>query len=130
MTRRARNEGFSLVEALVSLAIVAGVVAVVLTIVGSNVERGGRATARMRATFAAEAILNRVGLDIALEKQDVGGRLTDGSSWSLRIFPYVEQDLGASVRSVLLQVEVKVEPKRWPLEAIELKTLRLAGVPL
>ncbi|PZQ11885.1 MAG: hypothetical protein DI565_17025 [Ancylobacter novellus] len=125
-----RNDGFSLVEALVALSILAGVASVALMVVGSNGERGERATARLRATLAAEAILNRVGLDVALKLQDLGGRLADDSAWTLRIFPYVEPGLDGGGQAALLQVEVRVAPKRWPSEAVELKTLRLVGVPL
>lgn len=130
MSRLTSDDGFSLVEALVALAILASVASVALMAMASNVERGDRATARLRATLAAEALLNRVGLDVALKEQRSSGRLADGAAWDLAVAPYAEPGLATENRPPLLQIEVAVTPRRWPQDAVRLKTLKLIGVPL
>jgi general secretion pathway protein I len=130
LNRLASEDGFSLVEALVALAVLASVASVALMVLASNAQRGDQATARLRATLAAEAILNRVGLDVALKQQSLSGRLVDGSRWEVLIAPYKEEGLAEDRFSPLLEVEVAVTPKRWPAQAVRLKTLRLLGVPL
>ncbi len=94
----------------------------------SSRDRDARATAQARATFAAEAILERVGLDLPLAPRNVSGRLADGSAWSLAIAPWREDGMPqAPGQPGLLSVTVRVAPRRAP--PIQLVTLRAAGLP-
>lgn len=122
--------GFSLIEALVAIAILAGVATVALQIISTSGGRSERATARLRATLAAEMLLVRVGLDLPLKPQSSAGTLEDGSAWRLDVRPHGEDGLPAGQGETLLRVEVEVTPKRRPADAARLVTLRLVGVPL
>ncbi|MGN7127659.1 type II secretion system protein [Methylorubrum thiocyanatum] len=125
------QEGFSLVEALVAVAILALCVSMVGRVVSSRAERLTHDTDRLRAVFAAEAILNRIGLDLPLRTQDTSGQLGDGSHWRIVIRPYIEPGFRLQVRSNLLHVSVQVAPARGAeRNAVVLNTLRLPGSDL
>jgi len=65
VSRRAvyNQEGFSLIEVLVTIAIVALCASAVGRVASTRTSRLAHDTDRLRAVLAAEAILNRVGLD-------------------------------------------------------------------
>lgn len=123
-----RQAGFTLVEVLVALAVLGGITATALVLLVSSRDRDARATAQARATLAAEAILERVGLDLPLTPRSASGRLGDGSAWSLAVVPWREEGMPqAAGQPGLLSVTVRVAPRRGP--AVQLVTLRAAGLP-
>ncbi|WP_052120454.1 type II secretion system protein [Inquilinus limosus] len=128
MTRPWREAGFTLVEVLVALAVLGSITAASLALLVSSRDRDSRAAAQLRAGLAAEAILERVGLDLPLAPRSVSGRLSDGSAWSLAIAPWREEGLPEQPgRPGLLSVTVRVTPRRGP--TVQLVTLRAAGLP-
>ncbi|MGF6227682.1 prepilin-type N-terminal cleavage/methylation domain-containing protein [Inquilinus ginsengisoli] len=123
-----REAGFTLVEVLVALAVLGGITATALALLVSSRDRDARATTQARATLAAEAILERVGLDLPLVPRSASGRLGDGSAWSLAIAPWREDGMPqAAGQPGLLSITVRVAPRRGP--AVQLVTLRAAGLP-
>ena len=124
------RDGFSLIEALVAMAMLAAAGVVALQVVSSSSDRSARATARLRATLAAEALLNRVGLDLPLKAQSLAGAFQDGSSWRLSVRAYEEDGSPRSPDDRLLRVEVEVAPKGRRRDAVRLVTLRLVNGPL
>jgi len=127
---RGGRDGFSLIEALVAITILAGVATVALLVISSSSDRQARATARLRATLAAEMLLDRVGLDLPLQPQSLAGRLKDGSQWRLDVRAHDESGLSSEKSDKLLRVEVEVVPKRWRTDAVRLVTLRLTDLDL
>jgi prepilin-type N-terminal cleavage/methylation domain-containing protein len=128
MSRASREDGFTLVEVLVALAVLGSIAAAALVLLLSSRDRDARATAQLRAGLAAEAILERVGLDLPLTPRSVSGRLGDGSAWSLAIAPYREEGLPEVVgQPGLFSVTVRVTPRRGP--PVQLATLRASGLP-
>lgn len=103
------DRGFSLLEALIGIAILTGVVASAFSLARSGIHAQDRSVASARATLAAEAILARVGLDIPLAAQDLQGRLADGSRWQLAVKPV--QSAGSPNVFALFDVEVEVTPE-------------------
>lgn len=87
MRRRYRNsQGFSLIEALVALAIAAAVITGFYASLSTGLQLRTRATDQAEAIFAASAILDRVGVDIPLRlgtQQE--GATADGNAWRLII---------------------------------------------
>lgn len=127
--RRDRH-GFLLIEALVAVAILAGVATVALQVISSSSDRDERATARLRSMLAADTLIARVGLDLPLQPQKAMGRFQDGSNWRLDVRPYEAEGPPGGQDGRLLRIEVEVTPKRRSFEAVRLVTLRLVGMPL
>ena len=82
-----RASGFTILEVLVALAILAFAMAAILGAIGTNLAAAARAQALMRATMAAQSLLAGAGLDAPLQPGRHSGVLPDGSGWSLDIHP-------------------------------------------
>jgi general secretion pathway protein I len=80
-----RADGFTILEVLVALAILALAMAAILGAIGTNLAAVARAQALVRATLAAQSVLAGAGLDEALRPGRQSGVLPDGSGWSLEV---------------------------------------------
>jgi len=85
-----RQSGFTVLEALVSLAILTGVTASILSLLAITRSLQNRGELRLTSTIQAESLLNRVGHDIPLKAGHRAGTFQDGSNWSVSIQPYTE----------------------------------------
>lgn len=82
-----KSGGFTLLEVLVALAILALALAAVLGAVADSLAGADRAQALLRATLAAQALLDGAGLDRPLHPGRHSGIAPDGAGWSLEITP-------------------------------------------
>lgn len=121
-TARRSRAGFSLIEALVALAVLAAVGGSATALFGLAGERDARATARLRAVLAAESLLARVGLDIPARTGRRRGRLDDGATWEILVAPPREPGLEGG-ETVLYAVTVRVAPIRGEPVVLESLTL-------
>lgn len=121
MTRR--DAGFSLLEALVALAVLAITLTTLILVFASNYERIAVETARVRALIEAQSLLERVGLDIRNVAQQTDGTFPDGGKWHLSIAPYDDEPEIARL-SGLTQISVTVAPRIGGRADVELHTLR------
>lgn len=80
-----RANGFTILEVLVALAILAVAMAAVLGAISTNLAAAARAQALVRATLAAQSLLVGAGLDAPLRPGRHSGVLPDGSGWSLEV---------------------------------------------
>lgn len=111
--------GFSLLEALISLAILSGVITAGLIQFVSGQRALKRAEATYHITRDAEEIIGRIGLDIPLRTGQWNGRTESGSSWNLTIKPYRQE--GADIKS-LLDVRLQLQSADTP--QVEFATLK------
>lgn len=76
--------GFTLLEALVALAVLSAVLAGVFNVFSSGLRGLSRSDQQLTLALAAESLLDRAELDLApTGPGDVGGVLPDGVSWRL-----------------------------------------------
>jgi hypothetical protein len=110
--RRARQHGFGLAEALVSLAIAGGVVAAYYDAIATTLALERRSKAHAAAAVVAHALLDRIGDDIALEAGVLEGRATSGFTWRLQMTEgaTVEAAAGAAPPSTrgLTQIDIDI----------------------
>lgn len=117
------DEGFTLIEALVALAILVAVGAAAAPVFAGSAERSARALERFRSVVAAESLLARVGLDIPLGPERQEGRTADGLRWEIAAEHHAEEgDAGARPMLGLVKVQVSVFPEGAP--PVVLSTLR------
>jgi len=115
------DAGFTVLEALVALVVLSGTTAAVLSIVSAHASAQARQEAALTDAVQAQALLNRIGLDIPARPGSVTGTGHDGRSWSIEIRPYADGPETEGPRAVLL-LDLRI---RVPAEAggTELRTL-------
>ena len=133
MTRSARAlpHGFTLVEVLVALAILALVSSFVFDGLSGSLSWQGRAQHEEAAASLAETTLNRVGGDILLRNGRQSGEAVGGYAWQVDIGDYDDDQTttGARVSAHLIEVAVTWTDDRVPRH-FRLQSVRLgpAGV--
>src|ERR1043166_4706317 len=88
------EQGFTLVEALVALAIVVLALAFLYQALGGGLQAGIAAEQQWRAAEAAERLLGELGRSTPLRDGGTQGELGDGRRWTLRVEPFsaIDQD--------------------------------------
>ncbi|MGH8660044.1 MAG: type IV pilus modification PilV family protein [Gammaproteobacteria bacterium] len=87
MDRNAHEQGFSLLEVLVSFVILALTLTVLLRAYGTSVRNAGLAEQHLRAATVAESLLARLGRDVALQPGEASGAI-GAYRWQWVIQPY------------------------------------------
>lgn len=80
--------GFTLIEMIAALAILAISLTIIFQVIGAGVSRGGQAEMLGRARQIAQSALARVGTEIPLKAGDTEGEETGGFRWHLRQAPH------------------------------------------
>lgn len=101
MTRRGEH-GFTLIEVLVALAILAVSLTVMMQIFSESLHRARVSKMEMAAGALAQSLLADVGHSLPLRVGDQSGELPGGFSWTLQIEPYGSAD----------------DRKSWPMGAV------------
>jgi type II secretion system protein I len=101
------SSGFTVLEALIALAILTGVTASVLSLLGAMRAVQTRSHSKLIATIEARTLLDRLGRDIPLQAGVSSGILADGRQWSLRIQPYAD-DVVPTGSLLLFDVQIQV----------------------
>jgi general secretion pathway protein I len=124
--RRRRQSGFTLIEIIVSLAILA----VALGTLFQAFSTGLRATTvtdrQAAATLLAQSLLDRIGQDIPLAAGERAGVSADGLRWSITVgpSPLIAPERRADSAVIPFDVNVSVAAERGA--PVILNTLRLA----
>jgi len=130
--RHARSHGFSLIEALVSLLIAAGVLGGFYTALSTGKLLERRAELTGRQALVAHSILDQVGTDFPLRDGATLSGQTDGLPWLLAITSQPEADLArpAVERGALLYIKVQVGAEQAGDTPLILRSVRYPGAPL
>ena len=119
--------GFTLLEVLVSLVILAGALTVMFQIFSRTLDTTSDAKSRTTATSLAQSLLARVGSEMPLKEGESSGEFDDGFRWRLRMTAYDPDHFGQ--KSVARPYEVSVTVSwnaRGTRRNVQLSTLRLA----
>lgn len=114
---RGRQRGFSMIEALVALAIAAGVITAYSRAVSTSLELERRTRARGHASLLAHDLIDRIGFEIPLEAGVLAGRDGDGFTWQLTITEgatLVTADGRSPSSAGLRQIDVSVAGPELP----------------
>jgi general secretion pathway protein I len=82
------EDGFTLVEIVVALAILALSVTVLLGVISDGLRRTDQAARMARATSLAQSLLAKLGTELPAQQGETTGELADGFRWRLRLEPY------------------------------------------
>lgn len=80
-----RSKGFTLLEVLAAIALLAIAFAVGLGALGKAAQNAGRSAALATATERAQSLLAEQGLTAPLRNQTLSGRFDDGMRWTLEV---------------------------------------------
>jgi len=122
----AAEDGFTLVEVLVALAIVAIAFAVSLGILSGGLTRLDHDHNVQHALLVAQSELTRVGQDIPVADRQIDGKNADGFTWRIAITPYAAAAGGLAAHDVVITVGWN---EGWQPREVRLETVRLALVP-
>lgn len=120
--------GFSLAEALVALAIGAGVITAYYQAISTGLDLERRAKARATATLIAQGLLDQVGFELPLEVARLEGRDASGFVWGLSITEGAPLSLPPPAPSPstegLLTVKIEIEGPDLGRNGWQLTTIR------
>jgi general secretion pathway protein I len=123
-----RNDiaGFTLVEIIVALAILALSLNVILPAISDALWRTAEAEAQAEAASLARSLLAQAGSAVSLNNGAAAGEFENGFRWRLQVTPYGSADQAAPVRAYRVAAEVVWgEPSRE--QSLTLSTLRLGA---
>lgn len=128
-SRSRSSQGFTLIEVLVALAIVALALAALLQVFGAGLRAVGTSERYLMATMLARSVLDDFGTEIPAAAGEWSGDIADGYRWTTRATP--SQTIGAvkngNTLQVPLEVQVEISWNGKPLTT--LATLRLVARP-
>ena len=83
-----RNQGFTLIEVIVSFTILAVTFMVVLEILSNSSTNTIKSSERTQISLLAQSKMDEVGLLIPVEESSQSGTIGEDVNWDLSIFPY------------------------------------------
>ena len=92
MTIGRQERGFTLVEVLVALAILSLSLMAFYRLLGDSLQAGNAAKVRDVALAHAEAVLERIGIDLPVVGSS--GNFENGMTWQLETIPLAERERG------------------------------------
>ena len=96
-----REAGFTVIEIIVALAILALSLSVLFGVISDGLLRTNQAAKMEQAVSLAQSLLAKVGTELPVRQGLVAGEFAEGFRWNLRLEPY--DDI--------------VDPQQWPLGA-------------
>ena len=121
-----REAGFTLVEIIVALAILALSLNVILPAISEALWRTGEAETQAEAASLARSLLSQAGIAVPLHDGEAAGRFDNGFRWALHVSPYGAADQLAQVRGYKVTAEVFWDDARQE-RSLALTTLRLGA---
>jgi type II secretion system protein I len=122
MANERSNDGFTLLEVLLALAILGGSLTAVLLSLSNHRAWQARSQARLHLAMTAETLLRRVGLDIPLKDGQASGE-SDDIRWVVAMKPHGDS-ADSTADPSLYGVRVTVS-SRSSSDHVVLTTLRL-----
>jgi type II secretory pathway pseudopilin PulG len=117
--------GFTLLEALVALTILAGTTASLMMLIATNRRAQADADADLSVALHARTILARIGRDLPLEVGSQSGTFEDGRAWSILVVPFKpESGSTRAPNPALLQVRVSMQQRVSGPLLVEVVTLK------
>lgn len=123
---KSRRAGFTLVEIIVALAILALSLNVILPTISDALWRTGEAEAQAEAASLARSLLAQAGTALPLHDGQAAGQFENGFRWQLRVTPYGAADQTMRVRGSKVLAEVFWGDAGHEY-SVALTTLRLGG---
>ena len=121
-----RRAGFTLVEIIVALAILALSLNVILPAISDGLWRTGEAEAQAEAASLARSLLAQAGSALTLKGGAAAGQFDNGFRWQLQVAPYGSADQAVPVRAYRVVAEV-IWGEAPREHSVALSTLRLGA---
>jgi general secretion pathway protein I len=125
-SRRLESAGFTLVEIIVALAILALSLNAILPAISDALWRTSEAEAQAEAASLARSLLAQAGSAVPLRDGAAAGQFENGFRWRLNVTPYGAAAQLTPVRAYLVAAEVSWDDARQE-RSLVLTTLRLGA---
>lgn len=123
---RGGEAGFTLLEVLVALAVLAISLGVLIPVFSGTLDRQGALADQKTAAMLAESKLATVGSEIPLVDGATDGKFDNGFTWHAEVAPYQFQYTSRFVTPKLVTLTVHWPAKNGP-RVLTVKTIRLVG---
>lgn len=109
MNRKFEN-GFSLLEAVISLAIAGFILTAFFETTSTNLNLTNRSAAKAKSTILIQSVISQIGKQFPLATNTNYGKSSNGYSWQVDIKPHSLQDFGMDAYEIqpLYHIHVKV----------------------
>ena len=131
MTRASPDQaaGFTLIEILVSLAILGIILATFAEVLSGSLLSSRRIDSGTEALLFARSTMDRIGRDLPLRAGLSRGAFPDGGGWSLSISPATVTGRPAASLAGLSTYLVVLTVNKPPFSPMTLTSLRIAALP-
>jgi len=126
LATRQSQAGFTLLEVLVALAILAISLGVLIPVFSGTLDRNAALADQKAATMLAQSKLDTVGSGIPLTDGATDGTFSNGFVWHIEVAPYTFPYTSRLVTPKLVTLTVKW-PAKAGLRSLTVKTIRLVG---
>jgi general secretion pathway protein I len=125
--RKNGSDGFTLVEVVVALAILAVSLGALLRIFSNDLSRTSQIEAEVVANSLAQTLVARAGMDQPLVNGETSGQFNNGFRWRLHVAPYGDGQDATAAPVVARLLSAIVSWQDGGIErSVSLATLRLA----
>lgn len=121
--------GFTLIEVLVALAVLALTLAALLQVFTTSLRNAAASERHLVATMLARSVLDEIGSEIPLISGERSAEIEQGYRWTVRIWPSTTIAPVADAEWLLVPYDVQVEILWNDKPVTTLTTLRLAAEP-
>lgn len=121
--------GFTLIEILVSLAILGVILAAFAQVLTGSLLSSRRVDSGTEALLFARSTMDRIGRDLPLRPGTSSGAFPDGGGWALSVRPATVAGRPSPALAGLVTYLVVLTVTKPPFSPITLTTLRIAPLP-
>lgn len=125
--RNVSSDGFTLLEVVVSIAILGISLGIIMNIISDGLNLTNRTRMEMSGISLAQPLLASAGVERPLRNEDVSGEFAGGFHWRLQVEPYGKQEDRDNwpIQAYSLTATISWT-ERGSDQAVKLSSLRLA----
>ena len=126
MTHARQDAGFTLIEVIVALALLAAGLSILLGVISGSLQQTAKAERMAEAGSLAQSLMAEVGIDLPIKPEERDGKFPNGYQWHLKMHPYgdlkerEEWPIGVYMISTEVEWEEGTQRRSYALSTLRL----------